>query len=100
MKESNLEVQKINENVSLNFCPTIERLINQQKTIVCRIQEYIIYETEESDKTPSSEVITLSVKLWQEVSTLRVLAEISLNEQKIKKASIKNLTLAEGDRHA
>lgn len=108
MEESNLGVQEPSKNISLDFFPAIERLINQQKTIVCRIQEYIIYETEESDKTPSSEIITPTVKLWQEVGTLKILTEISLNEQRIKEAIGRNLTSVEGgdcgnikeDRHA
>ena len=92
-------MEESDENVSLNFFPDIEQLISQQKAIVSKVQKYIIFEEDAVDETPpvDADPTTPTIRLYQEVCSLKMLIETRQIEQKIRKADI-NLDLTERDR--
>lgn len=97
MEKPRLDVQESSENYQLNFFPEIEQLISQQKSIICKLQKYIIFDEEDLDKMPSTDMTTPTVRLWQEVSSLKALVEAKQIEQKIREINM-NLEAAERDR--
>jgi hypothetical protein len=86
--------QSDNENIPIDFYPTTEQLINQQRVIVCRVQKEIIFNGEGLEKLSKEEDTTPTVMLWQEISSLKALTEIKQIEQPKKE----NSDSMEGDR--